>query len=57
MVALAGLLLLAGSGPAAAATPGTPWTWGGNSFGQLGDGTTSNRTAPVGVSGLSGCRR
>jgi alpha-tubulin suppressor-like RCC1 family protein len=49
MVALAGLLLLAGSGPAAAATPGTPWTWGSNSFGELGDGTNANHftAAPV----------
>jgi alpha-tubulin suppressor-like RCC1 family protein len=54
MVALAGLLLLAGSGPAAAATPGTPWTWGSNSFGELGGGTASNRTTPVTVGGLTG---
>src|SRR6266508_547366 len=51
MVVLAGLLLVppVGSGPALAATPGTPWTWGSNSFGELGDGTTANHftAAPV----------
>ncbi|MCA9199507.1 MAG: HYR domain-containing protein, partial [Planctomycetales bacterium] len=32
---------------------GTVWAWGANYYGQLGDGTTSDRTKPVQVSGLS----
>lgn len=32
---------------------GTVWAWGNNSYGQLGDGTTTNRTTPVQVVGLS----
>jgi len=38
----------------AAVTPGgVPWTWGGNGFGQLGDGTTPARLVPGPVTGLS----
>jgi alpha-tubulin suppressor-like RCC1 family protein len=33
---------------------GTVWAWGYNVYGQLGDGTTTQRTTPVQVSGLSG---
>jgi alpha-tubulin suppressor-like RCC1 family protein len=33
---------------------GSLWTWGLNSTGQLGDGTTANRRAPVRVAGLTG---
>lgn len=33
---------------------GTVWTWGGNNYGQLGDGTQTDRTAPAQVIGLSG---
>jgi alpha-tubulin suppressor-like RCC1 family protein len=32
---------------------GTVWVWGSNTYGQLGDGTTINRTTPVQVAGLS----
>jgi alpha-tubulin suppressor-like RCC1 family protein len=40
--------------PAGAAGPGTPRTWGSNSFGELGDGTTASRTVPVQVRNLTG---
>lgn len=33
---------------------GTVWAWGANDHGQLGDGTTVNRTSPVQASGLTG---
>ena len=33
---------------------GTLWAWGNNSTGQLGDGTTSNRTTPVQVTDVGG---
>jgi len=35
---------------------GTVWAWGGNSAGQLGDDTTTNRATPVQVIGLRGVR-
>jgi alpha-tubulin suppressor-like RCC1 family protein len=42
----------AGSGHIAAIkTDGTLWSWGANNNGQSGDGTTSNRSSPVTVSG------
>jgi alpha-tubulin suppressor-like RCC1 family protein len=33
---------------------GTFWVWGNNYYGQLGDGTNTNRNTPVPVSGLTG---
>ncbi|MBI4945906.1 MAG: T9SS type A sorting domain-containing protein [Bacteroidetes bacterium] len=33
---------------------GTVWAWGTNTYGQIGDGTTTNRFTPVQVSGLTG---
>ena len=35
---------------------GTVWAWGENYAGQLGDATTTDRTMPVQVSGLSGIK-
>ena len=36
----------------AATSTGALWCWGGNGFGQLGDGTTTDRLTPTAVSGL-----
>jgi alpha-tubulin suppressor-like RCC1 family protein len=38
---------------AVVATPGIPYAWGDHYYGQVGDGTTSNRSTPVAMSGLS----
>src|SRR5689334_2116718 len=37
-----------------ARSDGTAWAWGGNGFGELGDGTTDSRLSPVQVTGLTG---
>jgi alpha-tubulin suppressor-like RCC1 family protein len=36
---------------------GTVWAWGLNWFGEVGDGTTTNRATPVQVTGLAGVVR
>lgn len=35
-------------------TSGSVWCWGWNTYGQIGDGTTTDRHAPVAVAGLTG---
>lgn len=50
--AAAALVTLTPTG-AHAAGPGTPYTWGGNGYGQLGDGTTVGRLLPGPVTGRS----
>ena len=50
---MAALLSSIAAVPAGAAGPGTPRTWGGNSFGELGDGTTTSRRSAGPVTGLS----
>jgi uncharacterized repeat protein (TIGR01451 family) len=53
---LSGVVAVAAGGIQSVAVKGdgTVWAWGGNSAGQLGDGTTTERTTPVQVGGLSG---
>ncbi len=58
-VLLASLLTLAPGGPAtapahAAAPPGALYAWGGNVFGELGDGTTTPHRTPAPVSAPDG---
>jgi len=49
-----GVCLAAGDTHTLAVGPdGTVWAWGGNSSGQLGDGTTAGRSTPAPVRGLT----
>ncbi|MFB9313367.1 RCC1 domain-containing protein [Nocardioides plantarum] len=52
---LAGTLVVTGPAPASygAAPAGTPYAWGGNAFGELGDGTTTSHGVPGPVAGLT----
>ena len=59
LVAVSGLLeevtaLAPGGFHSCALADGRVFCWGGNSFGQLGDGTSQDRLSPVGVQGLDG---
>ncbi|PVZ52353.1 RCC1 domain-containing protein [Arthrobacter sp. H-02-3] len=38
-------------------TDGTLWAWGGNAFGQLGNGTKTTSTSPVRVAGVAGVQK
>jgi len=54
---LTGVVQVAGGGrfhTCALRQDGTAWCWGNNNFGQLGDGTTTNRYTPVQVQNLTG---
>jgi alpha-tubulin suppressor-like RCC1 family protein len=56
---LTGVVAVAASGQRhslAVRSDGTAWSWGWNSSGQLGDGTTTDRHTPVQVSGLAEVR-
>ena len=56
VIGLAGVVAIAAGGGhnLALKGDGTVWAWGDNDYGQLGDGTTTQRATPVHVSGLGG---
>ncbi len=47
-------LLGCGGGDPPPTPGGTVWAWGLNGYGQLGDGTTTDRLTPVELGGLAG---
>lgn len=52
----ASAVVAVGSDSAAIGSDGTLYTWGDNSFGQIGDGTTTARSVPVPITLASGVR-
>jgi alpha-tubulin suppressor-like RCC1 family protein len=54
--ALTGITAIAGGGDHSLAlkNDGTVWAWGGNYYGELGNGTNTDSNVPVQVSGLTG---
>ncbi|MFT4128384.1 MAG: RCC1 domain-containing protein [Gordonia sp. (in: high G+C Gram-positive bacteria)] len=44
--------ITSGGGTTCAIADGHPYCWGNNEYGQLCDGTTTNRTTPTRVTGL-----
>lgn len=53
VLAVVATLLVIASPVRAAEPPGTPYAWGGNAFGQLGDGTTTPHVLAADVPGLT----
>ncbi|MFC6883614.1 S8 family serine peptidase [Actinomadura yumaensis] len=54
VVSAPGAVAAGGRHSLAVRSDGTVWAWGSNDNGQLGDGTTTTRTGPVQVTGLTG---
>jgi alpha-tubulin suppressor-like RCC1 family protein len=51
---ITGAIAARGTHTVALKADGTVWTWGTNSYGELGDGTTDTRVSPVQVPSLTG---